>query len=135
MKPRHRPPRVILAWDVEDPAPAALDVVTRLTESGAKAEAVYVAPPELRTLSAGDRRALRREWTSRLRRRGITLAVVEGDVIPRLLSYIDERRPDLVVLGTRGPGWLERLVLGSTAAAVRRRASAPVLVVPPRRRR
>lgn len=134
MSKRHRPPRVILAWDVEDPAPHALKVVVRLMESGARAEAVYVSPPELRTLTAADRRVLRRDWTARLRRRRLPLTVLEGAVIPRLLAFIEARRPDLVVLGTHEAGWLERALLGSTAASVRRRAKAPVLVVPPKRR-
>lgn len=38
--------------------------------------------------------------------------------------------PDLVVMGTRSPHGLRRLIFGSTAAALAHRSPAPVLVVP-----
>lgn len=38
--------------------------------------------------------------------------------------------PDLVVMGTRSPRGLRRLIFGSTAAALSHRSPAPVLVVP-----
>ena len=38
--------------------------------------------------------------------------------------------PDLVVMGTKSPHGLRRLILGSTAAALAHRSPAPVLVVP-----
>jgi nucleotide-binding universal stress UspA family protein len=38
--------------------------------------------------------------------------------------------PDLVVMGTRSPHGLRRLIFGSTAAALSHRSPAPVLVVP-----
>lgn len=40
------------------------------------------------------------------------------------------REHDLVVMGTHGRTWLDRLVLGSVAEGVVRRSRAPVLVVP-----
>jgi nucleotide-binding universal stress UspA family protein len=40
---------------------------------------------------------------------------------------------DLVVVGSRGLGWLDRVVLGSVSSAVTQRAPCSVLVVRPRR--
>lgn len=126
--------KVLLAWDIEDPAPAALSTVKRLIEGGAKAEAVYVASPAFNALSVLDRRTLRAAWRDKLRKHGVSLKFAEGAVVPRLLTYVQERRPDLVVLGTQSTGWIESVLLGSVAKAVRRRSSSPVLIVPFRKR-
>jgi nucleotide-binding universal stress UspA family protein len=126
--------KVLLAWDIEDPAPAALVAVRRLIEGGAKAEAVHVASPAFSSMAEWDRRTLRAAWREKLRKQGVDLKFVDGGVVPRLLAYIKERRPDLVVLGTKSSGWIESLLLGSVAKAVRRRSAAPVLIVPARKR-
>lgn len=135
MRPkRTRRPKVLLAWDIENPAPAALAVVRRLVEGGAKAEAVYVAPPSFLALPEWDRRMLRTSWREKLGKQGVDLTFAEGGVVPRLLAYIEKRKPDLVVLGTKSSGWFEDLVLGSVAKSVRRRSAAPVLIVPARKK-
>ena len=46
------------------------------------------------------------------------------------LAAIEERSPDLTVVGTHGRHGLDRLALGSVAERVARRAAGPVLVVP-----
>lgn len=54
--------------------------------------------------------------------------ITEGSPTPTILSHLEDRRPDLVVLGTRGlTGW-QRLRLGSTASAVVRSAPCSSLV-------
>ena len=123
-------PKVLLAWDIEDPAPAALSAVRRLIAGGAKARAVYVESPAFKAMPEWDRRTLRATWRDKLRKHGIALSFEEGGVIPRLLALIDAAKPDLVVLGTKSSGWIERVLLGSVAKSVRRRSSAPVLIVP-----
>jgi nucleotide-binding universal stress UspA family protein len=53
---------------------------------------------------------------------------IRGRPSPTILGQIEELRPDLVVLGTRGlTGW-HRLLLGSTASAVVRSAPTSCLV-------
>jgi len=52
------------------------------------------------------------------------------DVDGALLDAFAPEPPDLVVMGTRAPRGLRRLIFGSTAAAVAHGAPAPVLVVP-----
>lgn len=124
-------PKILLAWDIEDPAPAALAAVRRLIEGGAKAEAVYVASPGYSVMPEWDRRTLRAAWRDKLRKHGLELKVVEGGaVVERLLACIKERSPDLVVVGTKSSGWVESVLLGSVARMVRRRSSSPVLVIP-----
>jgi nucleotide-binding universal stress UspA family protein len=52
------------------------------------------------------------------------------DVDGALIGAFVADPPDLVVMGTRAPHGLRRLILGSTAAAVAHGSPAPVLVVP-----
>jgi nucleotide-binding universal stress UspA family protein len=52
------------------------------------------------------------------------------DVDGALIGAFVADPPDLVVMGTRAPQGLRRLILGSTAAAVAHGSPAPVLVVP-----
>jgi nucleotide-binding universal stress UspA family protein len=47
-----------------------------------------------------------------------------------ILSTVDERDVDLVVMGTRGAGGLPRRVLGSVTTYVVSHADVPVHVVP-----
>ncbi len=54
-----------------------------------------------------------------------------GAPATEILAEIEERHPDLVVIGTHGYSGLERLLLGSVAARVIRTAPGSVLVVPP----
>ena len=48
-----------------------------------------------------------------------------------ILDYAERVDADLVVMGTKGRGGLDRLVMGSVAEAVVRQASCPVLTVGP----
>lgn len=58
----------------------------------------------------------------------IATVVRRGSPTPAILDYLDERLPELVVLGTRGlTGWA-RLRLGSTASAVVRGAPCTSLI-------
>jgi len=59
-------------------------------------------------------------------------SVAWGDSVPdEILRVAEERRTDLVVMGTHGRGPLMRALLGSVATTVSRRAACPVLMVPP----
>lgn len=61
---------------------------------------------------------------------GVAVEVVirEGAVIPTILAYAEERRPDLVALSTHGRTGLAKMMLGSVADAVYHGVSAPVLL-------
>lgn len=80
--------------------------------------------------------ALQRELTetqrrleARAARSGVDVSAVqrEGRPANEILAYAESTGVDLLVLGTRGLTGLDRLVLGSVAAAVLRRSSVPVL--------
>ncbi len=55
----------------------------------------------------------------------------EGVVVDEILAQIDERRPDLLVVGSRGLTAAKRLLLGSVSTALVTHAACPVLVVRP----
>ena len=57
--------------------------------------------------------------------------VVIGDPAETILSYIEENKIDLVVMGTHGRKGLDRVIFGSVAERVVKNSAAPVLVVNP----
>lgn len=54
--------------------------------------------------------------------------ILEGDPADEILSAADNRRVDMIVMGSRGRGALAGAVLGSVSSAVAQHANVPVLV-------
>jgi nucleotide-binding universal stress UspA family protein len=57
------------------------------------------------------------------------VTIAEGDVAAEILGRIDEKKAQLVVMGTRGLTGLDRFLMGSVAVRVVREAAVPVLTV------
>ena len=57
------------------------------------------------------------------------IIVERGNPVEQILKYAEERRCDLIVVGTHGQGTLEDVMIGSTARRIVRRSKVPVLVV------
>ena len=120
------------------PAPvSALEPTTEIVPpaaAGAAAAAGTVPPlepapaaPELEELA---RRQLEQARMSLASRKVETEYVVElGDPAQRLLEVADQRDADLIVVGSRDRGFLERLLGQSVDEAVARRAERDVLLV------
>jgi nucleotide-binding universal stress UspA family protein len=53
----------------------------------------------------------------------------EGKPAAEIIRFAAEKKADLIVIGSRGKGGLERLLLGSVADEVVRTAPCSVLVV------
>ncbi len=68
-------------------------------------------------------------WLSSMAPVPVSTALVPGVDAEGLLAYIQENRPDLVVMATHRRGPVGRFVLGSVADQVVRRSGAPVLLV------
>lgn len=93
------------------------------------------APPTPEAMSAaiieGQQKVLG-DVQAQLDLEGVTFKTVEelGDPVSRLLAVVEINEADLLVIGRRGAGLAERVVLGSTADRLTHLASCPVLVVP-----
>ena len=57
--------------------------------------------------------------------------VRQGDPGSELLRYAEQTGAQLIAVGTRGQGFMARLLLGSVATKVVRASPIPVLVIPP----
>lgn len=93
------------------------------------------APPTPEALSAalieGQQKILS-GIESHLDLKGVNYRTVEelGDPVSRLLAVCEINQVDLLVIGRRGAGIAERVILGSTADRLTHLASCPVMVVP-----
>jgi len=58
----------------------------------------------------------------------VDMSVVVGSPAWEILRYADVTETDLLVMGARGMGTMERLLLGSVSESVLRQASIPVLI-------
>ena len=93
------------------------------------------APPSPEALSAalveGQQKVLQ-EVEESLDLSGIDYETVEelGDPVSRLIAVCETTQAELLVIGRRGAGLAERVILGSTADRLTHLASCPVLVVP-----
>ncbi|MCI4368480.1 MAG: universal stress protein [Thermoplasmata archaeon] len=59
--------------------------------------------------------------------------LLEGVAVDALLNFLDDRKPDLMVLGARGLSASRRLLLGSVSDGIVHHAHGSILVVRPRR--
>ncbi len=113
---------------------------------GAQAEVVYVLPTEEFVLAGAEglmaaKDAARRdllELKTRLRHsRGFEedidchVSMIEGPVAECLLQLAQDKKVDLIVVGTHGRGGLGKIVLGSVAEKLFRHSPVPVLTVGP----
>ena len=57
------------------------------------------------------------------------IIVVRGNPVEEILKFSEEKKCDLIVMGTHGQGTLADAMIGSTARRVLRRSPKPVLVV------
>lgn len=143
---------ILVGVDRSAPALAALDlaagVASALGGSLVVADVLEFVPafplgPTTTVSSAGEEGAVERatalldEDARAIRARGVDVQVVvrPGEPAATLLALADELDADLVVVGTRGRGGPDELLLGSVARTVADRARRPTLVVPGARAR
>jgi len=55
--------------------------------------------------------------------------LLEGRAHATILDYLEQTPCDLIIMGTHGRPWYERIVIGSTAETVLRASALPVLIV------
>lgn len=137
--------RILVAVDFSDSSRRALCCASPLVASGKEQiSAVHVlkadwryevldSPPELGLEEIDAWQRLHSIVDEAGRGKKLEAVLLQhGPVAQALLSYAAKTDADLIVLGTRGLGGLQKLALGSVAEEVLRRAPCPVLTVGPR---
>lgn len=129
---------IVLGYDGSEGADRAADLASTVARQN-NAQVLVVSVFEIRTVDTDDIKMGRIVGEARndaekavreLRAAGIAAEpdVLEGSPGESLLRAADAHKADLVVVGRRGRGLLNNLLLGSTSEYVVRRAKIPVLV-------
>lgn len=93
------------------------------------------APPSPESLSAAlveGQQEILKDFEEHLDLEGVDYETIGelGDPVSRLLAVCEDNEADMMVIGRRGAGIAERVILGSTADRLTHLATCPVLVVP-----
>ncbi len=143
-----KPKTIIVGVDGSETSTKAAEVATEVARSWqAKLLLVTVvrppegwwgiggAPPSPEALSAAlveGQEQILKETEEHLPLEGIEYETVQelGDPTWKLIDLAEERNVDLIVIGKRGAGLAERVMLGSVADRLCHHSPVPVLVVP-----
>lgn len=139
--------KILFATDFSESSKKALAYVKKLAHHfGSAVTAAHVVDLSIATrspeaamgVSLYDLREVGEEGIRRVRHDLRCSGIVEKGIVltggspaASIIEFAKEFKPDLIVMGTRGKGYLERFVLGSTAEDVLRHVSCPVLTVGP----
>ncbi len=137
--------RILAALDLSTQSEVVLETAAAIAlADGAEVRALYVQeplPPMLMEAAAFDQEEYRRQGRGQMERlleevalpAGVTAAgrVREGRAGHEILEEAQDWDADLVVLGTHGFGFFERLLLGSTSTHVLRHGQRATIIVPP----
>lgn len=123
---------IVVAYD--DPESGTLSRAAELAEAfGASLVVTNVVPPDHDEEAEAERYGRERLEQARtfLESRGVTAEVVRsvGQPADAIIALARERDADLIVVGMRKKGFIERLVEGSVAQNVLRGAPCDVIVV------
>ena len=134
---------IVLAYDDTEPSKRALERTVQLAEAfGSKVLVTSVYPlthsgprfqaSGVETVTSDPGESLKAACTA-LKERGITAeeVAVTGDPAASIVGLAAERGADLVVLGTREPTVVERLMRQSVSQAVARKVHNDLLIVHP----
>jgi nucleotide-binding universal stress UspA family protein len=121
---------ILLATDGSRGTEVALRAAANISEkSGATLHVVHVWTDGLLEEQA-DKTLRQQAWKARAAgARALWVYLREGEPVEEIVALAEDLDADLVVVGSRGAGWMKRLVTGSVSEGVVHRASCPVLVV------
>lgn len=146
-----KPQRILVPTDFSEESNAAKVYATMLADAlggtlhvlhvipdplamGWGVDAAYL-PQMLEQTERNVREQLDRVLTAEERQRlSAEIAVEIGSPAARIVEYAEKNGIDLIVMGTRGRGAIERMWVGSVTQAVMRRAPCPVVCVQQPRR-
>ena len=122
---------IVVAYNESDPSERAVERAGELARLyGATLVVTSVVPVVIDPASSGSSPELRRAGDS-LRQLGLEAELVEaiGDPAEAIVLVAERHDADLIVVGTREPSLIERLLGHSVSEQVQRRAHCDVLIV------
>ncbi|GIU95742.1 MAG: universal stress protein [Gaiellaceae bacterium] len=125
---------ILLAYNDTDSSNRALERAAQLAElTGARVVVTSVTPVVIGAASGEPGPELQKAGET-LRSRGLEVELVEaiGDIPAAIVEVAESRNVDLIVLGTREPSQVERMLGHSVSESVQRMAHCDVLIVHPR---
>lgn len=139
--------KILLATDFSPNADAALALAIELAQQGPRAldivhayrTGIIVLPPPLDLLGLSPtgptvdnlEQALEsRAQQARAKDLRVSAGTLVGDPTQVILDHAREMGADLIVIGARGLGFVDRVLVGSVAGKIVQHAPCPVLVVP-----
>lgn len=139
--------KILLATDFSPNADAALALAIDLAQRGPRAleivhayrTGIIVLPPPLEllglppsgpTLDHLEAALESRAQQARAKGLRVVARTLVGEPTEAIGDHAREMAADLIVIGARGLGLLDRVLVGSVAAKIIRHAPCPVLVVP-----
>jgi nucleotide-binding universal stress UspA family protein len=127
----HRYQRIVAAFDGTDASEEAFAAMMPLVRMDQPEVAVLYVTPSPRASTVPPPRLA--EACARLREEGVDahLTLREGEPASAILAYLQQRRPDLLVMETEGRSGIRRLAQRSVAEEVLHHSEVPVLLVRP----
>ncbi len=135
--------RILVAYDGSDNALRACEAAAALAKGlGAEVRLIYVIPTlSVYTAPLSDQYyAFQQEQADGLLKKGMSVFEKQGveikkdvvrarySIVETIISYADDSHCDLIVVGARGAGGFEKLLVGSVSSGVVAHANCPVLV-------
>jgi nucleotide-binding universal stress UspA family protein len=123
---------IVVGYDESDPSERALERAAELAGFyGAQLTVTSVVPVLINAYPSGESTSELRRAGARMSELGIEAELVEafGDPAETIVEVAEQRAADLIVVGTREPSLVERLLGHSVSENVQRRAHCDVLIV------
>ncbi|MDI6903534.1 MAG: universal stress protein [Methanocellales archaeon] len=132
--------KILVAYDGSEDSKKALDQAVELAKCTTSSMVILTVVPSATGMFAFDdllvpgtfkSRALKMVQEAAKHTQGVSTTGItrEGDIADEILRASEELGCDLVVIGRRGLGKVERFLLGSVAEKVIKHSSKPVLMV------
>lgn len=127
----HAEKTIRYAVDLAKSLGASVDIMYAYQASASLRKRASIMLEEYRKALEEDAKEIVTEVAERLKADGVAVSatVVEGSPAEAILRAIDELKPDLVVMGSRGEGGFANALLGGVAEQVVHHSTVNVLVV------
>lgn len=138
--------QILVAYDGSNISEKALNTAVQLAKStpGAKLDVIHVfylpsfiageayiaAPPGIEEIEyERANRVVERAKQTLQGVEGVEVALRQGSPAQSILEYAEERKSDLIIIGSRGLGPVKEFFLGSVSHYVVQQSKVPVLIV------